>query len=174
MITKHAAIPTPSREALLELFDYDRETGTLTWRVRADKPMSVNAAYAGKLAGSLDPKGYRKVVIDGRSYMVHRLIWKLETDEEPPLDIDHRDGNADNNRFANFRTATAIENPRNQKRRAGHKWPKGVEQRHGRYRASNSVAGKRVYLGTHDTPEQAAAAYLRGAQDHYGQFARAA
>lgn len=43
----------------------------------------------------------------------HRVVWKLETGEEPPEVIDHHDGDGLNNAFSNLRDGTDGVNARN-------------------------------------------------------------
>jgi hypothetical protein len=67
--------PTPER--IRELFDVDFDTGELVWKV------SRGRAKAGDVAGWIGSEGYRCVQIDGRAYLVHRLIaitagWELD------------------------------------------------------------------------------------------------
>lgn len=90
-----------SAERLHELLSYDQFTGTLTWKA------------SGKAAGSVTPKGYIRVGIDGKCYMAHRLIWIMVAGQEAPKQIDHRDRNGTNNRWLNLREASQEINQHN-------------------------------------------------------------
>ena len=78
-------------------FDYDPESGVLTWRVRPVAHFASPAAakrwntrVAGAVAGSPHVKGYRKIQIGSRLYLVHRIAWALATGADPGgSQIDH-------------------------------------------------------------------------------------
>ena len=64
----------PNRDMVVETFNYDLETGHLTWRSPAGRHKQIPA---GTIAGSLNGDGYRFVRVDGVSYPVSRLIWLI-------------------------------------------------------------------------------------------------
>jgi len=151
-----------------EVLRYDANTGVFTWLV------SVGCVKVGDIAGSGDGDGYVAIMIDGRHYKAHRLAWLYVTGELPSLQIDHANGTRDDNRWANLREATQSQNLANSSRRSDNTSGfKGVGQRRGRWRAQIRKDGRRIHLGTFSTPEAAHAAYLKAANDHHGEFARA-
>lgn len=89
----------------------------------------------------------------GRSNLkAHRVVFFLAHGYWP-AQVDHIDGNRQNNRMDNLRAASANENQHNQA-------CKGYYFVSGKYRATIRVDGKAVYLGRFDTPEEARNAYL--------------
>ena len=102
-MTKNTPIPLPSKEELHHLFSYNMETGELFWK-NHPSPM---ARSNGKRAGSYSTKGrkcpYVDIKINGVTYKGHRLVWKYVYGVEPPIEIDHVDGNHQNNRIDNLR-----------------------------------------------------------------------
>ena len=92
-----------------ELFRYDQSSGKLFWRV----------GRGGREAGweqRHHKTSYRRVVVDGRQYGVHRIVWMLNTGKWPSFHIDHRDGNGINNRMNNLRDVENGENQKNRRR----------------------------------------------------------
>ena len=112
-------LPTPSAEYLRSLFNYDPETGSLTWKERVlggrGTNVSFNTRYAGQSVGTLNTTGSRQVRVKGRLVTAHRIIWRLMTNSDPVSQIDHINGNPDDNRWVNLREATQLENTWNQK-----------------------------------------------------------
>jgi hypothetical protein len=163
---------TLTAERLKELLNYNPLTGVFLWKVwRGPR------AQAGQIAGSAWPnksgKFYRRIMVDGRMYLAHRLAVLWMTGEMPLREVDHRDGDGLNNAWRNLRKATRAQNsantPRHTDNRAGFK---GVYQRGQRFVAMIRRDKRGRYLGTYDTPEEAHAAYAAAAQKHFGEFAR--
>lgn len=114
-----------------------------------------------KLAGTTDRKGYRKMMINGKEYYIHRLVWLYCHGIFPRFETDHIDGNRTNNRISNLRDVTKSENQKNRKLRSDNKSGcNGVyyDEKKGKYQASISLEGRSVLLGTFKTLEEAAQA----------------
>jgi len=165
----------PPRERLLRLFDYDETTGKLYWRWRDDVPAKWNTRWAGKEAGSVGGGGYLQVGIGGRTFMVHRIVWRMVYGDPVPGEIDHRDENKLNNRQRNLRAATRCENERNKgaprNNTSGYKCV-SFDERRGRFQAYIYLRDRQIYLGYFDTPELAAAVHAFFAPLYHGEFAR--
>lgn len=151
------------------LLSYDPETGSLHWKDHKRR------CYIGKPAGYVSKDSYAKVKIRARIYMAHRLIWLIMTGEWPKEQIDHRDLNRSNNRWANLREATRAQNGYNRevfsttatKLKGAYKAPFGSG-----YVAAIRVNKKLKRIGLFRTPEEAHAAYCVAAQKFAGEFAR--
>jgi hypothetical protein len=110
---------------------------------------------------------------DGRSrgIIMHREIM----DSPPHMQVDHINGNGLDNRRENLRLATVAQNQHNQglsiKNTSGFKgvsWHKAT----GGWQAKIKFEGKRIWLGSYDTPEEAAAAYAAASEKFHGEFGR--
>lgn len=107
-------------ELVTRLIDYDHETGVMTWR---ERPMSLfqsarvgkgwNTKYAGKTASGAKWSGYPTVCIFDDRYLAHRVAWAIFYQSQPPLILDHIDGDRANNRISNLRSVSASENAKN-------------------------------------------------------------
>lgn len=151
--------PLLTAERVRELFDYCSETGQLTRRIALYNTSFV----AGQRAGSIHNMGYRRVCVDMKYYLEHRLIWLLVTGAFPTMQVDHRNGVRNDNRWENLREATPSENGQNRGLLANSTSGfTGVnrQEQSGKWRAQIYVAGRRKYLGVFATREEARDAYL--------------
>lgn len=153
---------TPSREELLKILDYDRDTGKITWKKRdqtSSDDRRWNSIRGGKDAGFTRKDFYRKVMIGGESYAAHRLIWKMVYDEEP-IHIDHINGDRNDNRISNLRSVNHGVNMRNKTLYANNKsgFP-GVEFHHrdGVWVAKIGAGNVQIHLGNFPTKDEAIA-----------------
>lgn len=140
-----------------EILDYNAATGVFRWRV----DMSSNIK-AGMTTGSRTKKGYLLIRAERRTYLAHRLAWFWMTGRWPKEQIDHRNRKKDDNRWDNLREATNSENHLNRGPNSNNTSGfKGVSlnSKIGKYEAYLTVHGQRRFLGYHDTPELAHAAY---------------
>ena len=148
------------------LFRYDPKTGKLYWRV------SVSRLRAGTEAGTIDRHGYRMILVQGRKYAGHRVIWLLTHGAWPPEQIDHQNGDRADNRLVNLRLATHSQNQHNARCRVDNVCGvKGVRWRKGKYEAAIAIHNRVIYLGRHTTVEGAHKAYCAAATKYHKEFA---
>ena len=159
---------TITQSELRAVLDYDADTGEFHWKVKR------NGVKPGVPAGTLHAKGYRAIKVGGKLHRAHRLAFLWMAGRMPTDQVDHRDGDKDNNRFANLREATNGQNQHNQTKRANNSSGyKGVYyfKRDARWQAQIMVNRKKHHLGYFDTPEEAHAAHVRAAIQLHGEFA---
>lgn len=142
-------------ERVREVLSYDSGTGAFTWRV------AKRGLAAGMQAGTVTG-GYRQIQIDGKLYKAHRLAWLLAHGCWPAGDIDHINGEPSDNRIANLRDVPRRVNRENQRKPHADSKTKvlGVCAYRGRYVTRIKSAGRRIHIGTFDTPAEAQQAYL--------------
>lgn len=141
---------------LIELFRYDPLSGFLF------RKTSTGGRLPGSKAGSIGTDGRVQIYVDGANYKAHRIIWQLVTGVEPEHEIDHIDGNPSNNSWSNLRHVTHqinLENRRGPTKANPHK-VSGVTKNKNRFGAQIKADGRRIWLGTYDTPEEAHAVYV--------------
>lgn len=143
---------------LKELIRYDPETGVFVWL-----KTNSNRAPAGSRAGRDNGNGYRRIMLDGRTYYEHHLAWFYIHEAWPEFEIDHQDGERSNNRISNLRPATHAQNGQNQPLRStntsgmhGVSWSKP----HSKWTAYIWAGGKKKHLGLFAEREAARQAYL--------------
>ena len=151
-------------ETAKELFDYDPDTGRLTWMVRASRRSKI-----GDVAGSLETQGYRQVKFKGKEYKVHRVIWLITYGAWPEKGIDHINGIRDDNRLINLREANQSENSQNRKAYSNTGVSGVTLTKKGYYRAKLIINGRRV-LGTTFKNFEAAVAAVTEAKKKYHTF----
>jgi len=167
MRQKSTDIDTLSQETAKKLLCYDPLTGVFTWLV------SRGCVRAGSEAG-FDVNGYRRIRINGRDHLAHRLAWLIHTGENPSLQIDHIDMNKLSNRMSNLREATSGQNHRNVSTpKHNTSGIKGVsrDRKSGKWRAQIQVEGVQLYLGLFRSIEDAAEVVKAARSRLHGDFA---
>ena len=113
------------------------------------RPIGVDIARAGSVAGTLHHRGYLDIKIDRKKHRAHRLAWLYMTGEWPDV-TDHINGNKIDNRIKNLRSTTQEQNAKNTKVRSntrfgilGVSWRKDINK----YSACISSNGVWVKLG---------------------------
>ncbi len=170
------------QKRLKELLHYDPETGVFTWLRREGKSRAVsvfNSNYAGKVAGNIqtDSSGHKQISIyfDKKAHKAHRLAWLYVYGKMPKGIIDHINGDSLDNRIVNLREADDFQSAWNKGKLVTNKSGyKGVslKKKSGKWVAQISYRGKKMFLGYHDTPEEAHKAYCKAAVKLHGEFAK--
>lgn len=179
--------PLPLVEFLDECFEYEASTGKLYWKRRPlehfERPREFpaysaqreckrwNTRYAGQEVGVPSDDGHLHVRLQGTSYFVHRVIWKLVTRMEPPELLDHRDQIPDNNRFRNLRPASESQNQINRSNGWGAAKARGIRFQRGRWYARVHKNRECIHVGGFATKEEAVAARSVELKRLYGEFA---
>lgn len=160
MTTNTATAAKDLRHRMMQLLQYDPQTGVFTRRV------DCSNSKAGAVAGSLHPDGYLQIALDGKRYLCHRLAWLYVRGDWPLQMIDHINGCRSDNRIANLRDVSRSVNMQNQKRAPSGKKsnaPLGVfwNPRARRWRSKIVVAGVRMDLGYFADQRAAHSAYIK-------------
>jgi hypothetical protein len=122
---------------------------------------SLKFSKCRKLSPRLDGHGYHHVILykDGKmkTHKVHRLVAQAFLDDySEDLDVDHIDGDKQNNQIWNLRMVTHQQNHFNRTTAKGYYWNKNKEK----WQAQIKVNYKTKNLGYFDTEAEARDAYL--------------
>jgi len=146
-----------TKDLLMNLFDY--KDGYLYWKIQ-----KTNSIRVGDKAGTISKNGYVVVCINGKSYYIHRLIYLMKfgyIDEK--LQIDHIDGNKENNNIENLRQLTNQLNHFNRTTAKGYYWNKDRKK----WRAGIRLYGKLKCLGYHKEESEAKKAYENAKKEYH-------
>jgi len=162
---------------LHEMLTYYPDNGALVWKERPRSHFKSdrdhlwwNKTFSGSLALNYQKhNGYLEGTIDGKPYLAHRVIWYMVHGEWPDQ-IDHINGNKNQNHLSNLRNVDQRTNGRNQKRSSlntsgvtGVYWHKTSSK----WRSVIKVDGHRKYLGHFDDFNEAVKA-RKEAEVKYG------
>lgn len=173
------ALPCPTMLRLL--LDYDPETGVLTWKERkpwmfpageirsGEQLASIwNAKHAGKLAGTFDGSGYRRICVNHRRIKSHRAAWAIATGAWPSGEIDHINIVRGDDRLENLRDVprgTNLKNKRKYKNNTSGRTGVYYFRSSSQWHASIPQKGRNVSLGFFSNFEDACAARDRAEHD---------
>jgi hypothetical protein len=144
-------------EKLRKLVTYDN--GLLRW-VSDHKHFKKIKAGDVVGAGSLK-NGYKCTAINRKQYYQHRLVWLHVYGVWPDGQLDHINGNRQDNRIENLRVATLSQNQHNRKKTKNKVGATGAYKHwSGRWYSTIMVENKRHYLGMFKTEDEAAQAYV--------------
>ena len=117
---------------------------------------------------------YNRVVVSGKAYAFHRLVYLYHFGKLPKI-IDHIDNDRSNNRIENLREVTQQQNCLNRithrNNKSGYKnviWHKKTAK----WSVVMSVNGERQWLGTYDDLELAGLIANEAREKYHGKFAR--
>lgn len=160
-----------TQSALQEWFIYDHTTGLFTWRKRPIKaPIRV-----GDAAGCAQRRrgGMRHILwFKGRRiYRSRAAFIYIHGDIPAHVLVDHADGDTLNDRIANLRIASTVQNTWNRMRKAT-AFALGVSRgERGRLKARIQLpGGKKLNIGTWGTEAEAHAAYMGAAAILHSEF----
>ena len=148
------------RDIILQRFYY--KDGEILYKDRPDCPQ-FSPRHAHKPVGRING-GYKRCSqvcrgLEKRNFMVHRIVWLLNTGEWPEHTIDHIDKNPLNNKFENLRDVTqAVNNDNRGPYNKGGKF-KGVYQVGGKWRSQINHNKEKISLGQYHCLFQAVKAY---------------
>lgn len=160
-----------TQQRLRELVVYDPVDGVLRWVIRK------GPAKPGARIGGVDKEGYRRVRLDDRQYLEHRLVWLWHHGVFPRI-LDHIDRDRSNNRIENLRLCNESQNAANSGL-ASHNTSgyRGVYFEPDRQkwvaRIRLVVDGQRLRyrIGRFDSAEDAAVAYNLHLRKHFENYA---
>ena len=148
---------TKGYEAIIDAEDAPMVDGR-NWRAMVSRN-SVYAVYMTMIATV------------SRATLMHRALMSAPGD----MQVDHINGNGLDNRRANLRLATVVQNAMNRGPQSNNTSGfKGVtwEKRRLLWRAKIRIDGKERHLGYFPTREDAHSAYAKASATHYGAFGR--
>jgi len=156
------------QERFNEAFEY--RDGKLYWAVS-----NTNAIRIGQEAGTEHSRGYRRVMFAGKQWAVHRIIWTMFNGDIPTsMQIDHINGDANNNTIVNLRIASNADNCKNRKVRPSNTGYRNVSlcKSTGKYKVALQADNKKIHLGHFDNLELAQLVAIEARQLFHGKFAR--
>lgn len=150
-----------NQEKLQQLFEY-KNGKLLNNSTRSPK------AVKGSEAGGINPSnGYKRIVINGKTYQYSRLVWAYHNGDIPDgLQIDHINGDCCDNRIENLRLCTPQQNEWNKDRKPS------VRFESGKWRARYNYEGKWRHIGMFATKDEAEAAYWNAVKLIRNEFLR--
>lgn len=155
------ALKTPDKEYLNSILSYC--DGMVCAKVTRGN------VKAGKILGS-EHGGYKRLVILGAHYLIHRIIWKMHHGYDA-INIDHINNNRSDNRIENLKEITHKDNARKQimpiNNSSGFIGVSLVKASN-KYKSMIKVDGKDVVIGTFSDINEAATAYNDAARKYHG------
>ena len=158
-------------DRLKQIATYDPVNGGFLWTSNRQR------VKPGGRMGTIGVSGYRQVVIDGRQYREHRLVW-LWHHGSIPKSLDHVNRIRDDNRIENLRPCTDSQNQANSKTHSdnssgyrGVSYDRTKERWVAKMRITLDKVMTRKCLGCFDTAEEAAIAYNIEVIRCLGEFA---
>ena len=151
------------------LFEY--KDGKLLWKTSRSNVIAV-----GQEAGTRYAKGYRRVYFDGKTHGVHRVIWQMFNGDIPDgMQVDHIDGNPENNKIENLRLVTSQQNAMNRIHKGKIKI-KNVSMcaKNGKYKVSLQANTKRIFCGYFEDLELAELVATEARHKYHGNYTRGA
>lgn len=130
------------KDEIFRRFDYDPESGIITWKELPDMTHKKKTMAHGMPAFTTrERKGYMNGRVMGVHLKAHRVAWLLHYGDWPHDQIDHINRNKSDNRISNLRVVSNHQNCRNQAKRKentsgwnGVSFNKNLRKWHAKYR----------------------------------------
>lgn len=148
---------------LKSVLEYNPDTGVFTWKVNR------GPVKAGDIAGGLAHE-YLMIRYNMIKYLAHRLAWFYMTNTWPTFQIDHINGNKQDNRWSNLRESTYTQNAHNKEFNSNILGYRGIYKAGTKYAASIKINNITHYLGMYRSAIEAAKAYENKAMEVHGDF----
>lgn len=154
-----------SKDLFQNVFEY--RDGNLYWTNNG--PIKMR----GKLAGTINERGYVKVSVADKRYGVHQIVFAMHNGYIPE-NIDHINGNKSDNRIENLRPATKAQNGYNRKLPPNNtSGAKNVSYRAdtNKWRVDVRVDGKSHCFGSYEDFDLAELVAIEARNKYHGKFA---
>lgn len=93
-----------------------KEDGLHWKRIKTNSQKTTKAGYVS------NKDGYIRVMLDGKGYLAHRIIWEMHNGQIPNgMQIDHINHIRNDNRIENLRLVSNQDNQKNTKRSGNNK-----------------------------------------------------
>lgn len=155
-----------TQDLVVSLFEY--KDGELFYKV------TRGHLKHGSIAGTIRKDGRKHVIINGKHYMNHRVIFLMFNGYLPEF-VDHINNDPTDNRIENLRQCTRTENSWNKRiqhnsttKIKGVSWHKQSKK----WGARITVNGKRMELGRFNDIELAELVVIEGRNKYHKEFAR--
>jgi len=102
-----------TQEELKKLFYYDTDTGGFIWNVSRSSQCKIGDEAGYIQRNKSTGKSYRTILVNGKTYLAHRLVFLYITGAFPDDQVDHINGDGCDNRWINLRCVSNTENRRN-------------------------------------------------------------
>ena len=160
--TQISSLTEITQQALLNVFEYNPNTGDLLCK------NDSLSGLQGDPVGYAHSQGYLSVAVGGSEYLVHRIIWLMQTGSWP-VQIDHINHDRADNRWRNLREVESRDNQLNMGLRKNNS--SGVQGIRvlpsGKFHAYIMVNRKQIALGSYDDIDEAISA-RKQAEIRYG------
>lgn len=157
-----------TQKELKSILNYNPDTGIFTWAIKPNRSIKI-----GDIAGSLEGRGYHRIMLNRKAYKTHRLAWLYVYGEFPLNEIDHIDQNKTNNKINNLRECSRGNNNCNILNRKNNKSGyKGVSwnKAKGKWISQIQSNKQKIFLGSFDCQKKAHIAYCEAANKYHGEF----
>lgn len=153
-------MPRLTQSEAIKAFAYDPNTGVMT-----------NQKKRGKRNPGVDKDGYLRFSWMREVHRVHRIAWLITYGEWPNGQIDHINGDRQDNRISNLRVANYYQQGQNQVLRGNNAsgLPGVTLLKNGKWYAQINVNGKKKSLGRFPDAQSGHLAYLK-AKEKYHTF----